>query len=1468
MPRNVFFNIFNTATGAGDDEATYAHMIGLRESLLPLMAQLRPEAVEAVLRPIAEMARHDRQTALAILEPYPAVIKGLLPQGEETLLNVLGLAGECLPYGIGLTVRFLTMSPAILEASDFDTLTRTAALACGIAQVNNRTAEILIDVSAALLSRLGFDGLHAVAMYAAAIARSSWHESLRVLEQAPGQIDRLAAAGADQSIALTVYSLGARMAQDDWNAAIAFMKKSPRITERLAILGGPDLVLQTLERAGQAIPFHARLMEAFLDASTALIERLGITGVEPIRQCVFAIAADKADDAVTLLKKSPAVCEDLLSHFDVPQIGAIYDLGRRLGRHGSSLALAFISAVPELTKRLDAGQTETLAILAEDMAKESLTAVAAFINTAPALVDRTDMAGMGEIAALGILLARTSWEVAARLMTKSPDLMDRIGIDGVKMVGHFSIPLAQESATEAIRLLEKCPQIMDGLLAIGDFSLIEQVCRLGSGVVAYNARLAASLLTQSPAIITLVGLSGLEMLEVLAHEVGRENWTVAVSLLETSPQILERIDLEGLRVIAGLARRLAQDSSYSAVSLMEKTPDLIDRLRPYGDEALVRRIYSLAQALAAAEVKSAMTFLNAAPALLAAVGLAGLEKLVDLILSTPLIKGPIAARFFETAADVIEIIEFGGVETLAGLLAVIAATHPQEAMRLLEKSPSLVQKWRELDDRVRIAQTLYEWTQRVACVSPPVALRLLERSPDLMSAFGHEGFHRIVEIVESQAKEDEAKAMSYLAADDIALTDFMEGIPKGLELKDIQPVLSTYLRALLGRRVELAAADGEAHTDGVRIYLPGRIRDFQERTDNFIRYKVEATHQEGHLEYGTFEFDLEKMAPQTDGIIARYGIIAEADASPMEQFAQLFPEPGLARDLFHLLENCRIEAILKQEYPALGLDILRMNRHRIAKRRPAGKIANPKQRVVAMIDQTLRAQKSFDELTEETRALMKEALKASERLAQAGSDVHTTASLAADLYFRIDEAFKEPYHPVRSSSGALDQERVLRNMGSFSRTARHMQERISGRPSSGGARSPSSVEAPSGSTGETAPVNTPPGQESAQQRHRTGMGQTSFQGPARGGRQTSGDADPDARPAGAMGGPMKYDAPEKIERLLRALHREQGLTPRQIQERFDTLRPGEIYHFLNSLAASLETKTELQSERGTTLYPEWGEDIGAYRANWARIREQSQTGTSLAFFRDTMEKHTGLLKKIRREFQMLRPEGFIRLKRQYDGDDLDLDACMEYILDRKAGLSPPEKNYRLNRKNRRDIACALLIDMSRSTRGGTIEREKEALIMMSEALHEVGDAFAIFGFSGDNRDNVDFYRIKDFDAPYDDGIKKGISAIGDHFENRDGTAIRHASQKLKQRTERTKILILLSDGKPVDKLYSGLYAIEDTRMALKEARRDGVKTFCITVDQSAAEYLPRMYSHSSWTVIDDVAKLPEKITRIYRMLTA
>jgi nitric oxide reductase NorD protein len=102
-----------------------------------------------------------------------------------------------------------------------------------------------------------------------------------------------------------------------------------------------------------------------------------------------------------------------------------------------------------------------------------------------------------------------------------------------------------------------------------------------------------------------------------------------------------------------------------------------------------------------------------------------------------------------------------------------------------------------------------------------------------------------------------------------------------------------------------------------------------------------------------------------------------------------------------------------------------------------------------------------------------------------------------------------------------------------------------------------------------------------------------------------------------------------------------------------------------------------------------------------------------------------------------------------------------------------------------------------------------------------------------------------------------------------GAAIRHLTKLLSAVDARTKLLITLSDGKPDDYSdnYRGEYGIEDTRRALIEAHRSGVKPFCITIDSEARDYLPHLYGPVSWSLVDDVKRLPLKVADIYRRLT-
>ncbi len=159
------------------------------------------------------------------------------------------------------------------------------------------------------------------------------------------------------------------------------------------------------------------------------------------------------------------------------------------------------------------------------------------------------------------------------------------------------------------------------------------------------------------------------------------------------------------------------------------------------------------------------------------------------------------------------------------------------------------------------------------------------------------------------------------------------------------------------------------------------------------------------------------------------------------------------------------------------------------------------------------------------------------------------------------------------------------------------------------------------------------------------------------------------------------------------------------------------------------------------------------------------------------------------------------------------------------------------------------------------------MVLLSQALDAIGDQYAIYGYSGQGRLQIDFVIVKDFDEP-SRRTSARVGGVVPLHQNRDGAAIRHAGHKLRSRDARVRLLVLISDGKPLDEAYGDEYALEDTKMALREVQRQGVDSFCITVDRNADDYLRRMYGDVRFLVIDHVEALPERLPRIYHRLTA
>jgi nitric oxide reductase NorD protein len=248
--------------------------------------------------------------------------------------------------------------------------------------------------------------------------------------------------------------------------------------------------------------------------------------------------------------------------------------------------------------------------------------------------------------------------------------------------------------------------------------------------------------------------------------------------------------------------------------------------------------------------------------------------------------------------------------------------------------------------------------------------------------------------------------------------------------------------------------------------------------------------------------------------------------------------------------------------------------------------------------------------------------------------------------------------------------------------------------------------------------------------------------------------------------------------------------------------------------------------------------------------------------------------KVRRQFEALRPQRHW-VSRQNEGTELDLENYINFLADRKHGqVNNDMPVYRDSRNLSRDLSCLLLADLSLSTdahinnNARVIDVIRDSLYLFSEALSVTGDRFALHGFSSRNRNHVRFYNIKGFDETYDDAIRGHIHAIRPGYYTRMGAAIRHATQLLVKERSSQKLLLILTDGKPNDlDKYEGRYGIEDTRMAVLEAERLGLRPFCITIDEAAEDYLPYIFGSRAYVLIHNAQELPRKLPLLYLRLT-
>ncbi len=692
---------------------------------------------------------------------------------------------------------------------------------------------------------------------------------------------------------------------------------------------------------------------------------------------------------------------------------------------------------------------------------------------------------------------------------------------------------------------------------------------------------------------------------------------------------------------------------------------------------------------------------------------------------------------------------------------------------------------------------------------------------------------RAFDLLDSSGLQQAVSFISGSGAEDLERIFFKNSAVK---LDSVSSRLELYLKGISGMdlRIRASGPKGPCYTDSSTIYLPETLDLFCAAMDNLFLYRLMAAHKWAQAAGGTLAPPLEGL-PLTEGRPpADLGGDFDFFGGPegrLERFFAAFKGGDLfAADLYNILESIRLDSFLKKEAPGL-FERAKAMRLLLLERRPLS-VASMSQKE-AFIERLFELYLAEGAEGAPYRLSMDGAALGAWRKARGFKNAGESARAVFDLV-RMFSSFTEGRYepPDLLFIGRIRPDEVARE--AYARQLA-MQRKFEGVVTK-------IMEMPD--------VLPEPGRQGKNKR-----------------------------------APFRHAEPGRTYLLIRGRLMEledellkmalSGGSPVPGGVLVDGAAAGgrHVYRLSDFPEERADGSAEEDSSgvetKKTIKYDEWDYRRGGYRRGWCTLYEQDVHAGHGPFVEQTLKRYGGYVTALRNKFELLRREPKL-LRRQMDGDDIDMDAMVEAVADMKAGLVPFGEDLfvRYERKER-DIAALFLLDMSGSTKGWVNQAEKESLVLMCEALQALGDRYAIYGFSGMTRSRCDFYRIKSFDEALGQAVKKRIAGVDPKDYTRMGPAIRHANSILEKTGARTRLLIVLSDGKPEDyDAYKGDYGVEDTRKALMEARERGLHPFCITIDKEARSYLPHMYGAANYILIDNVSKLPGRIPEIYRRLTA
>ncbi|HVF55132.1 MAG TPA: VWA domain-containing protein [Pyrinomonadaceae bacterium] len=923
--------------------------------------------------------------------------------------------------------------------------------------------------------------------------------------------------------------------------------------------------------------------------------------------------------------------------------------------------------------------------------------------------------------------------------------------------------------------------------------------------------------------------------------------SVALETFKGAPEMARAVgDAELLCSIFEVAVEIARRSAKHSADFLSATPHTISSLSALGEgsDEVARAAVRLASVFAARAGGIAADMWAALPA--AVEGLTPEASLELLGYAEGFLdRGGAAALHALAAGGEVQRLMPEVFEDWAALLRLTAAQGNAPLVALARTSPAFFLAMTEgKSERARVVEVsrrVIATACEVARVDAEAAISCFRSAPHALRTTTIEQFERwAAEGLLNNAGSARARR-SYYALETRRSNEQLQSGGEGVALEEVAQTLRFYVEALTGRAVEvvpLAAVPDESRIgDGSTIHLPANVSEFGDAALDFRLYKVLAAHAAGQIEFGTHE-------RETADLRAAYASIGELYAPENVDALDAFALDGYINDIERGERALSPEEEAREARKALRVfpkegdyrAVLSLFPQKGLATRIFGTLENGR------IDRRLRhayrgLARDLDLVREHLRrgrpriAGLPVTLVPFELLFQitlCGGALDDARSFYGQIVSELEGIVADYLSGARAAVAdtLLATSRVYTLFQSVVPEIKERQEQAAeeGEEKHSGAQSQAAREP---AEGDERP------ERAQQERERQRDARELFN---------------------AWAGTESHET-EGDQSLTGSERWMSGEAPEQ------DLEPGEVAY----------------------SYDEWDRDLADTRVGWCRVIEKRVRRGDRSFVELTRSRHRGVISSIRHQFQLMKPESLKRVTNELDGDDYDLNALVDYVLDRRADGQQSERVYTKRIRRERDVAVSFLLDQSSSTARTIgrhplqpythpgrriIEIEKEGLVLMSEALEAVGDMYSIYGFTSEGRRNVKFYVIKDFDEHYSEEIERRIGGINYQNNTRLGAAVRHAAALLEKQEARTHLLIVLSDGRPYDHDYGDArYAREDTREALRQARLRGITPFCITIDRDSEAELRDLYGEVGYTIIDDVLSLPERMPAIYRRLT-